>query len=252
MNADSVVPPFIPILVISLPDSTERRETVAARLDALSLPFEFVDAVDGRNGLSEEHEAMVDRDGMNAVRPYPMSDAEFACSLSHLKVYRRIVDDGIPHALVLEDDAVPQSGLPRYLAGRHFEGSDLTSLFYGRAFVRPRQATPLFDGHTSYPCEPGVLIGGGVGYVSFPLMLRGTSLNTRFRWSKSRTSLCARKPSRNGDAGGLSIPGWSTTLSTAKTGKRRSCGSFGAGGNGGSSGSTFRRGTRSSNPTRGR
>ncbi len=51
---------MIPIFVISLPDSLERRENVSERLGALGLPFEFIDAVDGRKRLPPEFEVMVD------------------------------------------------------------------------------------------------------------------------------------------------------------------------------------------------
>ena len=98
-------PAPIPILVISLPDSTDRRKAITARLDALSLPFEFVDAVDGRNGIPDECKPMVDRQGAVSFMLHPLSDAEFGCALSHLAAYKRVVDDGIPHALILEDDA---------------------------------------------------------------------------------------------------------------------------------------------------
>ncbi len=164
-KAETSPPMVIPILVISLPGSADRRESIAARLDALSLPFEFVDAVDGRRGLPEECEPLIDRSRAVSGHSYPMSDAEFGCALSHMKAYRRMIDNGIPHAMILEDDAIPQSDLPQYLEGRHFEGSDLTSLFYGRAYVKPRRAVHLFDGYKSYPCEPGIFVGGAVGYI---------------------------------------------------------------------------------------
>ncbi len=156
---------IIPIFVISLPDSADRRETIKATLDALSLPFEYVDAIDGRHGLSREHEALVDRDGATAFTSHPLTDAEFACALSHIEAYRAVVDRAIPFALILEDDAIPQPALPKFLEGRHFDEADLTSLCYSRAYIRPKTATHLFGEHKSYRCEPGIPVPEAVGYI---------------------------------------------------------------------------------------
>ena len=156
---------LIPIFVISLSDCTNRREMIAKRLNELSLPFQFLDAVDGRQGLPKEHEPLIDRHGASANRSYPLSDAEFANALSHMKAYRQVTDHGIPYAMILEDDAIPQPDLPRYLEGRHFEAFDISSLFYGKTYVRQDRAVRLFGAYESYPCEPGIPVRGAVGYI---------------------------------------------------------------------------------------
>ncbi|MDE0520611.1 MAG: glycosyltransferase family 25 protein [Boseongicola sp.] len=157
---------FIPIFVISLPDCTDRRERIARHLNDLSLPFEFVDAVDGRDDLPADCESLVDRDRTASTPGGPLSDPEIACSLSHLQACRRMADLGIPWALVLEDDAIPSPDLPGYLRSRHFEAFDLVSLFYSKTYVHPRSGarTPL-EGYRSFPCEPGVPVRGACAYV---------------------------------------------------------------------------------------
>ena len=102
---------FIPILVISLPDCTDRRERIARHLNDLSLPFEFLDAVDGRHGLPAECEPLVDRESRRGSRAAdgPMTDAEFACALSHIQACRQVLERNLSHALILEDDAMPLS-----------------------------------------------------------------------------------------------------------------------------------------------
>ena len=156
---------MIPTFVISLPDCKIRRKRIAARMDDLSLPFNFLDAVDGRRGLSQEHESMIDRDRSLAIMSYPLSDAEFGCALSHILAFKKVLDHGIPYAMILEDDAIPQPSLPRYLESQHFLEFDLTGLCYSRTHVRPRNAKHLFDGYTSYLAEPGVDLRGAVGYI---------------------------------------------------------------------------------------
>ena len=40
---------FPPVFVISLLEATERRERMTKVLGDLNIPFEFIDAIDGRN-----------------------------------------------------------------------------------------------------------------------------------------------------------------------------------------------------------
>ena len=141
---------MISIFTISLPDSTQRREALTRRMEALSLPFEFFDAVDGRQGIPAEFEGMVDRENSLVRFERPMVDTEFACALSHVMVYRTIVERGIPFALVLEDDAIPDPDLPQYLAGEYFRGADLVSLAYRRTHVVKRSAENLFGPYRAY------------------------------------------------------------------------------------------------------
>ena len=90
---------MIPVFVLSLPDCHDRRARVSAALDGLGLPFEFVDAVDGRRGLPPEYESQIDRP-LAQKKGGILSDAEFACALSHINIYRRIVSENIDYALV--------------------------------------------------------------------------------------------------------------------------------------------------------
>ena len=100
-------PPFHwPIFVVSLEIATQRRSEIAAQLQDAGLAFSFVDAIDGRTTLPAEWESRIDRDGAARHYGYPMSDSEFACALSHQLVYARILEEGLPGAVVLEDDAI--------------------------------------------------------------------------------------------------------------------------------------------------
>lgn len=155
----------IPIFVLSLPDCTSRREKTAHRLNDLSLPFEFLDAIDGRSGLTQQQESQIDRSATVSSHSRPLTDTEFGCALSHIKAYRHIVVNDIPYAMVLEDDAIPHPKLVEYLKGRYFEGLDLISLYYSRTYIRSRSAKRLFGGFKSYPSEPGIYIQGAVGYI---------------------------------------------------------------------------------------
>ncbi|OOY02725.1 glycosyltransferase family 25 protein [Thioclava sp. F28-4] len=98
--------PDWPILVISLQDAAKRRAMVSKQLEALGLSFKFFDAIDGRSGLPAAYESQVDRAGTEAYFGRPMSDGQYACALSHLAVYRQIVEEKLPGAIILKDDAI--------------------------------------------------------------------------------------------------------------------------------------------------
>ena len=119
-----------PILVVSLADAVERRRKISAQLDALGLPFAFLDAVDGRDALAPRFEAQIDRRGTLAKLRHPLSDLEYACALSHQLAYQEIVDKGWPGAIILEDDALLTRNLARFYEGRVYDAAPLIQLFY--------------------------------------------------------------------------------------------------------------------------
>ena len=157
---------MIPVFVISLPDCRDRRATVSAALDGLGLPFQFADAVDGRQGLPPECESQIDR-AATRRKGRILTDAEFACALSHISVYRRIVSEGIDHALVLEDDVIPQPDLVGYLAEKRYGGASLTQIGQSspKIYVRRSGAKHLFDGYMSHLRAPLMKVAGATGYV---------------------------------------------------------------------------------------
>ena len=155
---------MIPVFVLSLPDCHERRSRITASLNHLGIPLEFVDGVDGRNGLPPEYESQIDREAARRAG-HLLCDAEFACSLSHIKIYRKIVEEKIEYALILEDDIQPLPTLVEYLSGRYYEDAELTQLRYSKAYVRRKGVKPLFGDYTSHLRAPRMNISGAWGYV---------------------------------------------------------------------------------------
>ena len=160
---------MIPVFVISLVDSTDRRETISRYLNVLEIPFEFVDAIDGRCGVQTEHEVLIERKERRSLGRR-MSDVEFACALSHLKTYQQIVKDDIPYALILEDDAIPTFELLLYLSGKYYEDTMITTLgYYKSVYIRKNTSKPLFGNYKSFlpraPRPSYFLVTGAYGYV---------------------------------------------------------------------------------------
>jgi glycosyl transferase family 25 len=145
-----VTGPAWPILVISLPGCEERRAPLLAALAGQGLAAEVVPGVDGRTGLPPGCERMIDREGALRRLGRPMRDAEFACALSHQKVYALIAERGLPGAIVLEDDAIPLPGFRAFLDAQAFRAADLLLLDYGSARVLRGSRRPLLPGFESW------------------------------------------------------------------------------------------------------
>jgi glycosyl transferase family 25 len=103
-----------PTFVINLERDVGRRRHMTGQLRAHGMSAAFVTAVDGRT-LTDAERAACDR--ARALRIYggAMTDNEIACYLSHLRLYERIVRQGIETALILEDDVRIDPSLPRVL-----------------------------------------------------------------------------------------------------------------------------------------
>jgi glycosyl transferase family 25 len=81
-------------------DSAERRAHIIGECAKHSLNVEIIDAVVGKElSEAELREAVFDYGCSGFTK------GEIGCALSHLKIYRKIVEDGVDIALILEDDA---------------------------------------------------------------------------------------------------------------------------------------------------
>jgi glycosyl transferase, family 25 len=96
--------------VINLARSPERRAHVTAELERARVDYEIVEAIDGRD-LD-----MDDPQTIESIAPSMLNSSWFmpshvAVALSHLRVYRKILADGLDRALVLEDDVTVPADL---------------------------------------------------------------------------------------------------------------------------------------------
>ncbi|WP_157020163.1 glycosyltransferase family 25 protein [Mesorhizobium xinjiangense] len=87
------------IFLINLDRAPERLERMTCVLDELDLAFTRIAATDGRTLSTTELDHWVDRNADRRLAP-----GEVACFLSHRRCWQRIVDEGLPYAVVLEDD----------------------------------------------------------------------------------------------------------------------------------------------------
>jgi len=142
------------IFVISLTRAAERRASVSAHLQALGLEYELVDGVDGRELPAEEHARLL-APGVTFSSP-----GVVGCYMSHMAVYRRLVETGDAAALVLEDDAALNPAIvPLLRAGPARLDFDYCFLDCDNVrepvFYDPDTRLPLGHGFTAYELSGG-------------------------------------------------------------------------------------------------
>jgi hypothetical protein len=142
------------IFVILLACTAERRAAISAHLQALGLEYELVDGADGRALPAREHAPLL------APSVTFSSPGVVGCYMSHMAVYRRLVETGVSAALVREGDAALNPAIvPLRRAGS--ASLDFDHCFLGCANDRKPSSTPpmprlpLGHGFTAYG------LGGG-------------------------------------------------------------------------------------------
>lgn len=93
------------VFVINLAQAHDRRVFMEKQLAALNIDAEFFPAVDGRLLPEDEVKRVSDRRWFRRYVGREMTRSDMGCSLSHIYLYRKMVDENITCALILEDDA---------------------------------------------------------------------------------------------------------------------------------------------------
>ena len=145
----------LPIYIISLKRTPERRLYMQRQLDALNLNYQFVEAIDKYDLYSEARRTSIarqldiDRSDMESIYKNCKNIGPVACMLSHLKVHGLMVKRNISKACILEDDSLILSSFPEILAACQKVPGDLFMLsskssiitYIGRKFLREEMQT---------------------------------------------------------------------------------------------------------------
>ena len=99
----------IPIYIINLRRTPERKLYMQRQLDAFNFSYSFIEAIDKYDLHSEEYRiALANQFEINKYDFEFMYQnveiGDLACALSHLKVLNLIIENNVPQACVLEDD----------------------------------------------------------------------------------------------------------------------------------------------------
>jgi glycosyl transferase, family 25 len=101
--ADASKDSFPPVFVINRRKDTHRRQDMTYRLADVGISPVFFDAVDG---YSLDIASLADYDGEKRRRYFAkdLSPGEVGCTLSHRKIYEKMVAENLPCAIIFEDD----------------------------------------------------------------------------------------------------------------------------------------------------
>ncbi len=145
---------MLKIFVINLKSSIERRKTMERQLHKLGLPFEFFEAVNGAALSEEEIAGYYDMDFYNS-RPGYYKRGAMGCMLSHYFLYKKIVEEKIEVALILEDDMVLSKNVSDKLIqlSKNVIDNEAILLFYQSYFpinIARSSAIPVTDHFNLY------------------------------------------------------------------------------------------------------
>ena len=94
----------ITIFIVNLKKDKDKRKHMEQLCSNYNLNCIFIDAVLGINVEKEEIDKCVDNEKTKKYMGRVLSYGEIGCSLSHRKIYKKIINENISQALILEDD----------------------------------------------------------------------------------------------------------------------------------------------------
>lgn len=106
---------MIPVYVISLKSAIARRTAISRQLDSLGVAYEIKDAVDGASLDLSQLPLPLDDQEFSRKNGKRLVKGEIGCYLSHYNLWRSIVTQDIPYAVILEDDAVLEDDFPEII-----------------------------------------------------------------------------------------------------------------------------------------
>lgn len=99
------------VYLINLDKDVERLAAADAQLRRLDVDYERVRAIYAKELTTEEKRRAVNRFRWWLAVGRAWRPGEIGCALSHFMIYRRMVEEGIPYACVLEDDILLSGNL---------------------------------------------------------------------------------------------------------------------------------------------
>lgn len=94
---------MLKIFVISLEHDVQKREIIKNKLESFSLDYEFINATYGRDLPSSFKKGLV-QSGKLVKRSFKATDGEIGCTLSHALGMKKIIEQDLKWACILEDD----------------------------------------------------------------------------------------------------------------------------------------------------
>lgn len=106
--------------IINMPHSHKRRSFMEDQMKKLHIPYEIVEGTVGKDLTDEEMNAIYSEKMTLAYNGLQMSKTQVACAYSHSRVYKKIKEQHLSMALVLEDDVVLNPHIAKLLKDENF------------------------------------------------------------------------------------------------------------------------------------
>lgn len=152
----------IPIFVINLIRSYQRRRSVVTQLEHLGLGFEVIPAAD-KLSLSSRERSLYSSTRTRQKIGRDLTDGELACAISHYRTCQIILQRAMPYALILEDDALFDMRLKKVLDNINLFPDDwgMINLFSGGQF----ESLPIRIDTTLQVVKFTAKMNSAVGYI---------------------------------------------------------------------------------------
>ena len=92
------------VFIVNLEHEHVKRAIVEEQLQREHVSYEFVRAVDGQNDDLDQYSFLILPQWAEPFTRKTITKGEIGCALSHYFLWKRIVDEQLPYALILEDD----------------------------------------------------------------------------------------------------------------------------------------------------
>ncbi len=121
----------IPVFVISLKGSSERRRRLDEHFNKMGIAFEWYDAIYGKELSEKEIEASCNMEAVNRA-PNWLTRSAIGCALSHINIYKEIIRRQAPYAIIFEDDVVINKDFQKHIEALlpQLKKNEIISLFY--------------------------------------------------------------------------------------------------------------------------
>ncbi|WP_421328139.1 glycosyltransferase family 25 protein [Aeromonas veronii] len=191
---------MIPVFIISLTRSADRRAMVERQMSHLGIDFEFFDAVDGKS-LPSDRLAKVDFNLARETCGHDLSLGEVGCAMSHINIYEVMVERNIPRCVILEDDIYVHMHFKAIINDViNKNSSDIVFLHHGKAKHLPIYSS-LPEGYRlakyltpSKNSQRGIISTGGyiltlagahkLLKIAYPIRMPADYLTGRLQWNK--------------------------------------------------------------------
>ena len=118
--------------IINLPNAKDRLKSISKQLDNLNIPFEVFEAVYWKDLTQKQLKELYDSKKANNYLWRDLTLWEIWCSLSHIWIFKKIVEEKINIALILEDDVLISKEIKKIydLLNKNGTKYDYLSLYY--------------------------------------------------------------------------------------------------------------------------